>query len=125
MRRKTDRHLRRFRLSEGVIVQRKIGAAEFLHLFRAEGGFENLRVKLCDRVVIEDDDMVGVDVETVGGKIRRAGQNFDGRVGDFVFLNKDFRVREALKSSAHNRIRCDRFLREEQLELIFENRDAG
>src|ERR1043166_1206337 len=103
-----------------MLVQREVRVLEVRHLVGAEGVFENLGIKLGHIRARKNDDVVSVDVKTVGGKIRRTGQHFQRRVGRLFFLNEDFGMGEALKPSAEESAGRVRLLSEQRLELIFE-----
>ena len=58
-----------------MIVLGKLGVLEIFHRLGAERSVEHVRIKLRHGLVAENDDVVGVDVEAIGGKVRRASKD--------------------------------------------------
>ena len=99
---------------------RKTGAMEILHLVGAKRRVEDLGVKCCDVFIAENDDVVGIDIESVRRKIRRTGEHLYCFVRRLRFLDENLRVGEALEASAQNCAGSVPLLVTERLELIFE-----
>src|SRR5207253_8365281 len=63
---------------------------------------KTLGVKCCDVFIAENDDVVGIDIESVRRKIRRTGEHLYCFVRCLRFLDENLRVGEALEASAQN-----------------------
>jgi hypothetical protein len=68
--------------------------------------------------------VIGIDVETVGGKIGRSGEHLDRLIRRLLFLNENLGVSEALKSPTKYRARRNRLLVEKRLELVLKGDGA-
>ena len=71
VRRETNCHLRNFTLVKiSAFLNCEASAGEILHLVSAKRSVKHLGVQSGDISVVEDDNVIGVDIEPVRRKIR-------------------------------------------------------
>src|SRR5207253_8489632 len=81
---------------------------------------KTLGVKCCNVFIAENDDVVGIDIESVRRKIRRTGEHLYYFVHRLRFLDVNLRVGEALEASAKNCAGSFPLRVKVRLQLIFE-----